>query len=105
MRIKASVTNLIHHVVEAEEATALGAALLGGLGAGMYEDVDDAVGAMRYGHQEIAPDPIDVPVYEAIYNEVYRRFYPSVAPLSQAISDLQATTRRRPRRRMIRVTP
>ena len=78
-------------MVEADEATALGAALLGGLGAGVYEDVDDAVGAMRYGHYAIAPEPTDVPVYGTIYIEVYRRFYPSVAPLSQAISDLQAT--------------
>jgi xylulokinase len=92
MRVKASVTNRIHHVVEAQEATALGAALLGGLGAGVYEGVDDAVVAMRYGQQEIAPEPIDVPVYETIYNKVYQRFYPSVAPLSQAISDIQATT-------------
>jgi hypothetical protein len=66
--------------------------LLGGLGAGVYVDVDDAVGAMRYGQQAIAPEPADVPVYESIYYEVYRRFYPSVAPLSQTISDLQATT-------------
>jgi xylulokinase len=92
MRVKASVTNLIHHIIEAQEATALGAALLGGLGAGVYQDVDDAIGAMRYGQQEIAPEPADVPVYESIYREVYRRFYPSVAPLSQTISDLQATT-------------
>jgi xylulokinase len=92
MRVKASVTNLTHHIVEAHEATALGAALLGGLGAGVYDNVDHAVAAMRYGQQEIAPEPNDVPVYEAVYNEAYRRFYPSVAPLSQAISDLQATT-------------
>ena len=44
MRIKASVTNLSHHVIAAEEATALGAALLGGLGAGVYPDVDEAIG-------------------------------------------------------------
>ncbi|MCD6031312.1 MAG: putative sugar kinase, partial [Thermomicrobiales bacterium] len=75
-----------------EEATALGAALLGGLGAGVYEDVDDAVSAMRYGQYEVAPEPNDVLVYETIYTEVYRRFYPAVAPLSQTISDLQATT-------------
>lgn len=92
MRVKASVTNLVHHIVAAHEATALGAALLSGLGAGVYDNVDDAVAAMRYGQQEIAPEPLDVPVYEAVYNEVYRRFYPSVAPLSQAISDLQATS-------------
>jgi xylulokinase len=93
MRVKASVSNLNHHVVNAEEATALGAALLGGLGAGVYVDIDEAVGAMRYGQYEIAPEPSDVPVYETLYHEVYRRFYPSVAPLSQAISDLQATTK------------
>jgi len=92
MRVKASVSDLAYQVVTAEEATALGAALLGGLGAGVYEDVEDAVGAMRYGQQEIAPEQADVPVYETIYRDVYRRFYPSVAPLSQAISDLQATT-------------
>jgi xylulokinase len=92
MRVKASVSNLVYQVVRAEEATALGAALLGGLGAGVYGDVDDAVGAMRYGQQEIAPEPTEVPVYETIYSEVYRRFYPAVAPLSQTISDLQATT-------------
>ena len=92
MRVKASVTNLNHHVVEAMEATALGAALLGGLGAGVYTDVDEAIGAMRYGQYQIEPDPTEVPVYETIYAEVYRRFYPSVAPLSQAISDLQVAS-------------
>jgi len=90
--IKASVSNLTYQVAKAEEATALGAALLGGLGAGVYDDVDDAIGAMRYGHHEIAPEPAEVPIYETIYTEVYRRFYSSVAPLSQTISDLQATT-------------
>ena len=49
MRVKASVSNLDHHVASAEEATALGAALLGGLAVGVYDDVDEAVGAMRYG--------------------------------------------------------
>ena len=92
MRIKASASNLTHHVVEAEEATALGAAVLGGLAAGVYADVDDAVGAMRYSQHEVNPDPTEVPVYESIYSEVYRRFYPSVAPLSQAISDIQTSS-------------
>jgi xylulokinase len=90
MGIKASVTNLTHAVVEAEEATALGAAILGGLGAGVYASVDDAVAAMRYGKHEVAPVTSDVPVYEAIFREVYREVYPAVAPLSQRISDLQA---------------
>ena len=105
MRIKASVSNLSHHVVNAEEATALGAALLGGLGAGVYADVDDAVGAMRYSQYEIAPEPSEASIYETIFREVYQRFYPSIAPLSQTISDLQTTTTVGRDRRMSRVAP
>nr|MBA3449947.1 carbohydrate kinase [Chloroflexia bacterium] len=91
MRIKASVTNLRHRILDAEEATALGAAMLGGLGAGVYADVDDAIAQMRYGHWTVEPDPHDVPVYESIFTSVYQRFYPAVAPLSQAISDFQSS--------------
>jgi xylulokinase len=90
MRIKASVMNLTHHVIDAAEATALGAALLGGLGAGVYRDIDDVVGSMAYGQYDVVPDPNDVAIYESIYQNIYRRLYPAVAPLSQAISDLQA---------------
>ncbi len=92
MRIKASVTNLEHHVIAAEEATALGAALLGGLGAGVYRDVDDAVSSMRYGREIVTPDRDEVSAYHTIFETVYRSFYPAVAPLSQTISDLQAGT-------------
>jgi xylulokinase len=89
MRVKASVMNLRHHIVEAEEATALGAALLGGIGADIYRDVDDAVAAMRYGQRDVAPDPADVALYEKIF-AIYQGFYPAVAPLSRQISDVQA---------------
>jgi xylulokinase len=89
MRIKASVFNLEHDVVAAEEATALGAALLGGLGAGVYRDVDEAVGSMRYGRHVVPPDLREVDLYETIFTSVYRRFYRAVAPLSRTISDLQ----------------
>jgi xylulokinase len=91
MRIKASVMDRTHHVIDAEEATALGAALLGGLGAGIYRDVDDVVRSMTYGQYDVVPNPEDVTVYEAIYQSVYRHIYPAVAPLSHAIGDLQAT--------------
>jgi xylulokinase len=92
MRIKASVTNLEHHVTAAEEATALGAALLGGLGAGVYRDVDDAVASMRYGQKTVLPDADEAAVYNTLFETVYRRLYPAVAPLSQTISDMQAGT-------------
>ena len=91
MRIKASVMNLTHQILDAEEATALGAAMLGGLGAGIYTGVDDAVGHMRYGQRTVEPDANDVPVYESMFRAVYRQLYPAIAPLSQTISDFQST--------------
>lgn len=91
MRIKASLTNLTHEVVDAEEATALGAAILGGLGAGIYRSVEEALSEMRYGHHEVAPIPEQVDPYRRIYDDVYRRLYPTIAPLSQSISDLHSS--------------
>ena len=91
MEIKASVTNLTHEVIDAEEATALGAALLGGLGAGVYDSVEEARAAMQYGQHEVAPDAAVAPIYETLYRDAYRRIYPTIAPLSQTISDLQST--------------
>jgi xylulokinase len=94
MRIKASVMNLDYEILEAEEATALGAALLGGIGAGVYASVDEARGAMRYGVRAVAPSPEEVPMYASIYRDVYRRIYPAIAPLSQVISDMQGVSER-----------
>ncbi len=90
MRIKASVMDRTHTIVGAEEATALGAALLGGLAAGIYPDVPAAIATLRYERIPVAPDPAEVPLYDTIFNHVYRRFYPSVAPLSHAIAEIQA---------------
>ncbi len=88
MRLKATVTNRPHLVVAAEEASALGAALLGGLAAGVYPDVPTAVAAMRHERTIVAPDPELVPVYDAIFRGVYAGLYDAVAPVSHAISIL-----------------
>ncbi|MDQ3693480.1 MAG: FGGY family carbohydrate kinase [Chloroflexota bacterium] len=92
MRIKASVMRRSHTVIEVEEATALGAAILAGLGAGVYADGDAAVGAMRYDRRDIDPDPVDADQYDIIYRDVYQRLYPAVAPLSHAIDDARSRT-------------
>lgn len=90
MSIKASVTGMDHHIIDAEEATALGAAMLGGIGAGVYGSVDEAVAAMSYGQRTVSPNPGDAEIYGDIYRNVYRQIYPVIAPLSHAIGDAQA---------------
>jgi xylulokinase len=89
MQIKASLSALPYYVLDAEEATALGAAMLGGVGAGVFADADEAIAAMRYGQSVVNPVREDSAVYDRIKREVYQHVYPALAPLSQAISDLQ----------------
>lgn len=88
VRLKATLTNRPYVVVAAEEATALGAALLGGLAAGVYPDPAAAIAAMRHERTVVSPVSELVPLYDGIYRQVYRRLYDAVAPVNHAISDL-----------------
>ena len=89
MRIKATVMGQPLTVVDAEEATALGAAILGGLGAGVYRDVAEALATLNLGSYVIEPDPNERDLYERIYQGVYRPLYDRVAPLSHASVEIQ----------------
>lgn len=61
------------------EATALGAALTAGVGAGIYADYADAVAqAVPRGGEVTAPNPAHRAVYDRSYR-VYRQLYPALA--------------------------
>ncbi len=89
MRIKATVQQQPSTVANVAEATTLGAAMLAGLGAGVYRDVPDALGALRYETVEVPPVEAWVPLYDAIYDRAYRRIYPALRDLHHALGDLQ----------------
>ncbi len=61
-----------------EEGPAFGAALLAGVGAGVYADTGRAVGAVATG-ETITPDPDAVARYDELY-QVYRELYGSLRP-------------------------
>lgn len=84
MRIKASVYDRPIVAAEMAEATALGAALLGGLAAGMFADLADALASLESDLAAVEPDPDWVAVYEAYYREVYRPAYAALRPLHHA---------------------
>jgi len=66
---------------EAEEAAALGAALLAGIGVGMYSDFDTACdAAVRLSREVYRPRPAIAAQYLKIA-EVYRSLYRSLAPV------------------------
>jgi hypothetical protein len=91
LRIKASVMNLPLAVLDLEEATALGAAILGGIGAGVYRDVGDALGQIRAQPTVVEPEPAWAAVYDRYFREVYLHIYDALQPLNHRIHAAFAT--------------
>ena len=89
MRIKATVSNQTITVVGVEEATSLGAAILGGMGANVYTDVPSALAELRYAENPVEPTPEEVSFYEAAFRRVYERIYPSLRGVHHEIEALQ----------------
>jgi xylulokinase len=89
MQIKATVLNQTITVAEITEATALGAAILGGLAAGVYPDVSSALATLRYAQTPIDPVADQTSLYDAYFRQIYRQIYLTLRPLHHTIYELQ----------------
>jgi xylulokinase len=83
LRIIASVLGLPIQRTETDEGSAYGAALLGGVAAGVFRDVHEAVSTCVRLLDPIEPDPQWSAVYERGY-ERFRLLYPALRPLEDA---------------------
>ena len=90
MRIKATTVNRPFTVAEVEEATTLGAAILGGFGADVYPDVSTALAHLRYPRTPVEPIPEEVERYDKLYSDIYRRIYPALRPVHHAVHASQS---------------
>jgi xylulokinase len=77
LRILASVLGLPLERTAAEEGAAYGAALLGGVAAGVWADVEEAVEACVRVRESIDPDPAWTHAYDEGYVR-FRRLYPAL---------------------------
>jgi xylulokinase len=75
-QIQADVYGHSVELVAAEEGAAYGAALLAGVGAGVWTSVDAACAAAVRVASHVDPDPAAVTVLNTSY-EAYRRVYPA----------------------------
>jgi xylulokinase len=71
----------------ADEGPAHGAALLAGVAAGLYRDVDEACSTVRLRDEVTDPDPERTRTYEERY-EVYRSLYPATRDAMHRLADL-----------------
>ena len=94
IEIKAAVMNARLHVLEIEEATALGAAMLGGMAAEVYASAVEAADAVRFGATVVEPaDPHVVALYDTLYEDAYRHLYEALAPMNHRAFDLFTDSR------------
>jgi xylulokinase len=90
LRIKAAAYGRALTVIGEAEATALGAALLGGLAAGVWPDLDAAQGAIVQQRHVVEPDAAWVARYAELFEAVHSRLYAATAPLHHALSAFDA---------------
>ena len=72
----ADVTGKPVKVPMVKEATALGAAILAGVGVGLYPGVEEAVERTVKWDRQFQPDPAVKPVYDQLYAN-WKKLYPA----------------------------
>lgn len=92
-QLKADVLGRPVQVSQAPEAAAAGAALLAGLGCGVFTTPAEALASLRYPTRGLEPDPARAAWYEALYQEVYVPLYAALQPVNQAIEALNRRAR------------
>jgi xylulokinase len=86
MQNKADVVGLPIDVPDIEEATTLGAAILAGIGIGLYRNERDAFERVYRPGKTYQPDPKLASKYADWY-QIYRQLYPVLKPISHQIYD------------------
>jgi len=86
MRMKASVYRHAISATVMPEAAALGAALLGGVAAGLWPSLQTAVQGLSVTYDQIDPTEAWIEPYERIYKDVYRHAYGALRPLNHALT-------------------
>ena len=95
MKIKASVYGRPLEVTALSEATCLSAAILGGLGAGIFTSVQEALGEMAEGLGAIhvvEPEPLWMERYEELYRTVFAQLPLALAPAHDALAAFRDRT-------------
>jgi xylulokinase len=82
VQLKADVLNKPVQVSGLPEASAIGAALLAGLGSGTFRTPVEAVSSLNYMNRVVQPVPERVDWYSRMYEQVYRSLYPALQEIN-----------------------
>jgi len=90
--IKAAAYGRPIAVIDEPEMTATGAALLGGIAAGIWPSLDAALADAAPAARIVEPDPAWRDAYATLYDRAYRGLYPALAPINHALADVPPST-------------
>lgn len=87
-QLKADVLNRPVFLPEIPEASATGAALLAGLGCGLFRTPEDALAPVLGRRRILEPDPTRSAWYDHLYHQVYTPLYHSLRDIHHTLSQL-----------------
>ncbi|SRR5579884_1699693 len=90
LQIRANVLGKRYQAEEMPQATGLGAALLAGIGAGIFPDFATAANTVARQPSTYEPQPEQVEHYQRIFREAYLGVYPGLAPVFAALNRLSS---------------
>ena len=88
MQSKADMAGRPLEAPELEEATPLGAAILAGIGVGLYDDEQDAFGRVYRPGKTYQPNAKLADLYAERY-EIYKQLYPALKPIHHGLAQAQ----------------
>ena len=88
-QIKADVLNLPVTVPDVPEAAVTGAALLAGMGAGVFRSSAVAVSSLRYEVAVRTPDPARAAWYDQVYEQIYLPLYEALRDIHHAMERIE----------------
>jgi xylulokinase len=87
LKIKANVFGRPLTVIDEPEATALGAALLGGVAAGVYRDLDEALIRLDRREHIVEPDG-EAAFYDELRTRVFEQIQPGLTGVHRALASI-----------------
>ena len=84
LQLKADICQVPLRVPQVTEAACLGAALLAGVGAGAYPDIETAVAQTVHQERRVEPQADSLAVYDQCY-QLYRQVYPTLIELQRQL--------------------
>ena len=85
MKIKASILNRSLTKMDMPETVSLGAAILGGIGAGIFTNLHEAINGLRFNTYEIIPQNEWAETYQNFYDKVYSDAWKQIRPLQEKL--------------------